>query len=64
MKLRFISLLIRLLDRMDALHRAPCLAFGGYSGIRDQIRLCNKHRWHTDSHAFDWVNLEVLRDWL
>lgn len=44
-----------------ALDGQKCLSFGGVSGYGYDdsgkagviIRICNKNRWHTDSHAYD-----------
>lgn len=58
---RFISRLVTtlatlMLDAVDAIHKEPCRAYGGHtiSGNADRVRLCNKRRWHTDSHAYEW----------
>lgn len=50
------SLAVITLDRIGALTKEQCRAFGGMN--LNMIRVCTKWRWHTDSHSYEW------REWL
>ena len=57
MKRWIATLAILTLDKMGALTKQECRAFGG-DGLdrgRPIFRVCTKWRWHTDSHTYDWM---------
>lgn len=50
-----------------ALDAQPCHAYGGHSAftkmpdpLDQQVRVCTKNRWHTDSHAYEYVKFPLV----
>jgi hypothetical protein len=55
MRNRIANLAVMVLEKMGALTKEECRAFGGEGSLR-RIRICRKWRWHTDSHAYEWTD--------
>ena len=58
----FIAALPVMLYDWLALDKQPCHAFGGVRPgelpdpmVGMEVRVCTKSRWHTDSHAYEFV---------
>lgn len=52
MKMLTIRLAVWWLERRGAVDRFPCRAYGGVMAD-GSVRLCDKWRWHTDSHTYE-----------
>jgi hypothetical protein len=48
----------RALERFELAEDMPCDAFGGCDRERTRVRLCDKRRWHLDSHAYEWQDID------
>lgn len=58
------NVLLWLLERAEVATGEPCAAYGGISADKTRVRLCEKRRWHSDSHAYEWRDCgAIAREW-